>query len=79
MTRTFIPLKYSETRIISDTMNNNISGYWIKKMEKLMEIYPILTDKDLRYREGKENEMMELVGFKMGLTNHELLTLIVSL
>lgn len=60
-------------------MNNNIPGYWSKKKEKLMEIYPILTDKDLQYREGNENEMMKLVGSKTGKTNQELLSLIVSL
>jgi hypothetical protein len=54
-------------------------SYWNKKKGKLIEKYPILTDRDLRYREGKENEMMELVGFKMGLTNQELLSLIVSI
>jgi|BarGraNGADG00212_2_1021979.scaffolds.fasta_scaffold15471_3 hypothetical protein len=60
-------------------MNNSVVSYWNKKKGKLIEKYPILTDRDLRYREGKENEMMELVGFKMGLTNQELLSLIVSI
>jgi hypothetical protein len=60
-------------------MNTNVNGYWNKKKEKLKQKYPVITDKDLRYREGKENEMIEILGYKLGISNRELLTLIVAL
>jgi hypothetical protein len=60
-------------------MNTNIVGYWDGKKEKLKQKYPILTDDDLRFREGKEKEMIEMLGNKMGKTKQELLNIIVAL
>jgi hypothetical protein len=60
-------------------MNTNVNGYWNRKKEKLKQKYPVITDKDLRYREGKENEMINILGYKLGKTNHELLSIIVAL
>jgi len=57
-------------------MNNNVKGYWNEKKEKLRKSYPILTDKDLSFREGKEKEMIELLGYKLGKTKLELLNII---
>ena len=43
-------------------MKINVIEYWNKKKEKLRLRYPTLTDKDLRFREGKEKEMIEMLG-----------------
>jgi hypothetical protein len=60
-------------------MKINVIEYWKKKKEKLRLRYPILTDKDLRFREGKEKEMIEILGNKMGKTEQELLYIIIAL
>jgi uncharacterized protein YjbJ (UPF0337 family) len=55
------------------------AGYWKSKKEKLLKKYDNLTDKDLRYNEGNEKEMMEKLSEKLGKTKQELLKLIVLL
>jgi len=60
-------------------MKINVIEYWNKKKEKLRLRYPTLTDKDLRFREGKEKEMIEMLGNKMGKTEQELLYIIIAL
>jgi len=54
-------------------------GYWNIKKEKLKLKYPILTDKDLYFQEGKESIMIEMLGYKIGISRHELLAIIVSI
>jgi len=60
-------------------MQTNINGYWNKKRVKLRIRYPYLTEKDLFFIEGKEREMMEILGFKLGITQQELLEIIVTI
>jgi len=60
-------------------MYTNVAGYWDKKKEKLKEKFPIITDEDLRYREGKEKEMIEMLGNKLGKSKQELLNIIVAI
>jgi hypothetical protein len=60
-------------------MRAKIVGYWDKKKEKIKVKYPFITEADLLYREGKEQEMMELLGYKLGKSKQELLTIIVAL
>lgn len=60
-------------------MNTNEIGYWNKKKMKLKQKYKILTDKDLSFVEGKEKEMIEILGNKLGKTKQELLNIIVML
>jgi uncharacterized protein YjbJ (UPF0337 family) len=60
-------------------MNINVTGYWDRKKPKLKEKFPDITDDDLRYREGKEKEMIEMLGNKLGKSKQELLTIIVAL
>jgi hypothetical protein len=60
-------------------MNTNDIGYWNKKKVKIRQKYPNITDKDLQYSEGKEREMMEILGSKLGKTKLELLSIIVAL
>jgi hypothetical protein len=60
-------------------MKTYVLGNWNRKKEKLKLRYQILTDKDLRFSEGKENEMIEFLGNKLGKTKQELLFIIVDL
>jgi uncharacterized protein YjbJ (UPF0337 family) len=60
-------------------MNLNVVGYWEKKKGKLMEKFPSITEKDLLYSEGKEKEMIEMLGYKLGKSKQELLTIIVAI
>jgi hypothetical protein len=63
----------------SDIMNNNSIGYWNEKKEKLKQKFPIISDEDLWYNEGKEREMIEMLGYKLGKTKEELVNIIVAL
>jgi uncharacterized protein YjbJ (UPF0337 family) len=60
-------------------MNTKVVGYWDKKKEKLKERFPNITEEDLRYREGKEKEMIEMLGYKLGKSKQELLNIIVAI
>ena len=61
------------------TMKEKEAGFPSGKKEKLRQKFPIITNKDLRYLEGKEKEMIEWVGYKLGKTNQEMLNIIVEL
>jgi hypothetical protein len=54
-------------------------GYWNEKKEKLLKKYKNLTVKDLSYSEGKEKEMIEILGYKLGISKQELLKIIITL
>ena len=56
-----------------------IKKYWNSKKDKLRQIYPHLTDKDLKYSLGEENKMIETLGNKLGISQQELLHMIISL
>jgi uncharacterized protein YjbJ (UPF0337 family) len=60
-------------------MNNSELGYWNEKKIKLKEKFEIITDEDLHFHDGKEQEMMELLGYKLGKTKEELRNIISSL
>ena len=60
-------------------MSNEIIGYWNQKKEKLKVKFPEITDEDLKYNEGKEKEMIEMLGNKLGKSKQELLYIIVAL
>jgi hypothetical protein len=62
-----------------DKMKPTITGDWSIKKEKLKQKYANLSDKDLSFSEGKEKEMIEILGNKLGKTKLELLNIIVSL
>ena len=57
----------------------NLPDFWKQKREKLKERYPGLTDSDLKFSLGKEKEMIERLGRKLGKSIKELLTIIVTL
>jgi hypothetical protein len=54
-------------------------GYWNVKKEKLKKKYPFLTEADLQFRLGYEKEMIEVLGYKMGLSKQALLDIIVTI
>jgi hypothetical protein len=60
-------------------MRTNSVRYWKIKREKLLKKYKNLTDRDLRFDVGKEQEMMEILGNKLGKTKQELLKIIIAL
>lgn len=60
-------------------MNPKATGYWNNKKEKLKKKFGNLSDKDFTYPEGKEKEMLEILGKKLGKTKQELLSIIVAL
>jgi hypothetical protein len=60
-------------------MNTKVVGYWTGKKEKLKKKYPIFTEEDLFLRDGKEKEMIEMLGYKIGKTEQEMLYIIVAI
>jgi hypothetical protein len=60
-------------------MSSSTIGFWDNKKEKLRQKFPILTDEDVKFNEGKEKEMIEIIGNKMGKTKLELLYIIAGL
>lgn len=53
-------------------MNDNSIGYWDGKKEKIKQKYPVISDEDLKFHEGKEIEMVEMLGCKLGKTRDEM-------
>ena len=60
-------------------MKMNVIGFWEEKKEKLKQKYPAITDDDLVYNEGKEKEMIEMLGYKLGKSKEELVNIITKL
>jgi hypothetical protein len=60
-------------------MGYNSTAYWDKTKEKLRQKYPIITEKDLVFCEGKENEMVEILGYKLGKSKVELMYIIAAM
>ena len=60
-------------------MRTNSVRYWNDKKEKLLKKYNNLTDKDLKFNEGEEKEMIETLGSKLGKNMKELLSIIITL
>jgi hypothetical protein len=54
-------------------------GYWEDKKEKLLKRYSNLTNKDLSFNLGQEDEMIETLSSKLGKTRQELLSIIIAL
>ena len=63
----------------SEIMNTTVNGYWNVKKEKLKQKYPDITEKDLNFHEGKEKVMLEILSYKLGKTEQELLNIIIAL
>lgn len=52
------------------------AGNWSVQKSKLKEKFPLLTDSDLHFEDGKKEEMLERIQVKTGKTKEELATLI---
>ena len=64
------------------TKTNNptpFKGNWSEQKIKLMKKYPNLTEKDVYYVEGKEDEMIVRIQTKLGKTRDEVRKIIASL
>ena len=53
--------------------------YWEKKKEKLRQRFSGITNKDLRYRVGREVDMLKKLKNKLGKTDEEILKIIIDL
>lgn len=53
-------------------MNKSIIGFWNERKEVLKQKFPFISDDDLIFYDGKEKEMIELLGYKLGKTEDEL-------
>ncbi len=60
-------------------METYVKGFWNEKKDKLKKHYPMLTEKDLSFMEGREKEMIELLGYKLGKSKQELIKIIVTI
>ena len=60
-------------------MYNNAVGYWNEKKGKIKQKYPVVTDEDLNFHVGKEAEMIEMLGYKLGKTKDEMRRIIDAL
>jgi hypothetical protein len=54
-------------------------GYWEEKKEKIKQKYPFITDEDLIFYEGKEKEMVERLGFRLGISIEKMRDIIKAL
>jgi uncharacterized protein YjbJ (UPF0337 family) len=63
----------------STTTNAPVKGTWNVQKSKLKEKYPVLTDEDLRYENGKKDEMLNKVQVKLGKTKEEFDALMATL
>ena len=56
-----------------------VKGNWNQQKGKLKAKFTTLTDADLRYENGKKEEMSEKIQTKLGKTKDELTTIISAL
>lgn len=54
-------------------------GYWNKIKKRIKQEFPSIRDEDLCFYEGKEQEMLEILGYKLGKTKEELVQILVTL
>lgn len=60
-------------------MDNVAIGFWNEKKEKIKQKYQFITDDDLTFKDGKEREMVDMLGHKIGVTAEEMRNIIVTL
>jgi hypothetical protein len=56
-----------------------LNEIWREKKNRLKERFIFLTDNDLKFEEGRREEMFEELRIKLGKTKQELLNIIVAL
>jgi ethanolamine utilization cobalamin adenosyltransferase len=75
-----ITVRLNRNHLKSERMiTPSTKGFWNEKKVKLKEKYPDIKDEDLQFNEGKEKVMLEMLGYKLGKTEQELLGIIVDL
>jgi len=52
---------------------------WNEQRDKLKAQFPVLTDQDLQYEEGKKDEMLNNIQVKLGKTKEEMAAIFLSL
>ena len=67
------------TESTTNTTTAPIKGNWKEQKAKLITKFPTLTEEDLRYENGKKDEMLAKVQTKLGKTKQELDTIISAL
>ncbi len=60
-------------------MYDNNKGYWNTKKGIIKQKFPFISDEDLNFHEGKEVEMIEMLGYKLGKTKDEMRLIVDSL
>ena len=60
-------------------MHTDSNRYWGLKKEKLKQKFPLITDEDLQYYEGKEKVMIEILAYKLRKTKLDLINIIETL
>ena len=55
----------------STQLHFRVKGTWNVQKGNLKEKFPILTDRDLQFEEGKKEEMLESLRLKLGKTKEE--------
>jgi hypothetical protein len=60
-------------------MRTSSIKYWNNKKEKLLKKYKNLTERDLRFNLGREEEMIGILTNKLGKSRQELLNIIITL
>lgn len=53
-----------------------ISGNWDKQTKVLKEKFPSLTDSDLKFESGKEDELVSRVGARLNKKNDEVINIL---
>jgi len=56
-----------------------LKGNWTEQKGKLKAKFTTLTDADLRYEDGKKDEMLTKIQTKLGKTKEEFATIIATL
>jgi len=60
-------------------MDQAFNNYQNETKRKLKLRFPILTDEDLNFREGRERELMEMLAYKLEMTHVDLIEVIETL
>jgi uncharacterized protein YjbJ (UPF0337 family) len=61
------------------TDSNEIKMAWTGTKEKLLKKFAVLTDRDLVFEEGKQDELINRIQLKIGRTKEEIKKLIEEL
>jgi hypothetical protein len=60
-------------------MRGDTGAYWKSRKEKLLKMFESLSKKDLDFEVGREDEMLDILSYKLGKSKQELLRMIVML